>query len=121
MTATTTPTDYDGARNAYLDEFQISPRWPELTDQASGDPIARLVIHFVDTIVRADQDILDLGKHITHLIEHTAARVAARQHVAKRGELQRTPVEYDQACSARQVAIENLRHVAAAYRHAHPS
>ena len=121
MTATITPTDYYGARNAYLDEFQISPRWPKLMDQAPDDMITRLVIHFVETIVRADEDIIDLGKQITHLIDQATARVAARQHVSKMGELQRTPVEYDQACSARQAAIENLRHVAAAYRHAHPA
>ncbi len=119
MTATASPTSYYGARNAYLDEFTISERYEDLMASARNDPTARMVVHFVDAIVRADEDIIRLGREITDRIERVAAKVASRQHIATLGELQRTPVEYDQACTARQTAIENLRHVAAAYREAH--
>lgn len=118
MTATTDSTSYYGARNAYLDQFEISERYEELCDRTK-DPIVRLVVTFVDAIARADEDIVRLGRQITHLIEQANTRIANRHSVNNLGELQRTPVEYDQACATRQAAAENLRQVAAAYRQAH--
>jgi hypothetical protein len=82
---------YYGTRNAYLDEFDIDERWEELMARADDDRIAQLVLHFVDTIVRADEGILHLGREIINRIDQTATRIATRQHVATLGELQRTP------------------------------
>lgn len=110
----TTPNRNDD-RNAYLDQFTITQRYQDLCHH-TNDPIVRLLVTAVDAIVRADDTILDLGTQITDRIDRTAVKIANRHHINNLGELQRTPVEYDQACAARQTAIEHLRHVAAAYR-----
>ena len=120
MTALGSQSTYKAIRNGYLDQFKISERYHDLFLK-SDDPNARLLLQSIDTIVRHDEAIIDLGNQIADKLQRTAAKVAAGQHVNSLGELQRVPVEYDQACAAREAAIENLRHVAAAYRATRPA
>jgi hypothetical protein len=120
MTSTTSTDNRYASRNAYLDQFEISERFEELNDiaYANSNPMARLVIKFVEDAVNADRKITELGQWITERITTVNSKIAQQQHISSLGELQRLPAEYDMACGLRQAAIDNLTHVAAAYRQA---
>jgi hypothetical protein len=120
MTNTASTNDPHVPRNAYLDQFEIKERFDELYDIAyvNSNPMARLVIKFVEDAVQADQKITELGQWITERITAVNSRLTRQQVVNGLGELQRLPVEYDMACGLRQAAMDNLAHVAAAYRRA---
>jgi hypothetical protein len=116
MTASATATFY-APRDAYLAQFQITATFEDLALRDSNT-LARLVVQFVEDIVRADERIAELGEQIIRRIESVNTRLANRSHVNNLGELQSVPAEYDRACAVRESTIDALMHVAAAYRKA---
>jgi hypothetical protein len=120
MTATATDTFY-AIRDAYLAQFQITAGYQALfTDitTTTPNPHTRMVLKLVDDVVRADELIADLGTQIINRVERVNVQIGQRHNINSLGELQRLPVEYDMACAARGIAIENLTHAASCYRKA---
>lgn len=116
--ATTGMDDYFAARDAYLRQFKITTSYRDLWREGEVSPFARMVIKFVDDIVKAEENIAQRGRQIIDRISRVSETVSLRFHINHLGELQRLPAEYDQACVARQAAIENLALAAAQYREA---
>lgn len=116
--ATTTTTDPVDTRDAYLAQFKITASYQDLWRESEANPFARMVIKFVDDIVRADENLTQHGQQIIARIQRVTKAIATRHHINNLGELQRAPAEYDQACAARQTAIENLALAAAQYHEA---
>lgn len=109
---------YFATRDAYLTQFRITATYRDLFVPNHPNPFAPLVTKFVDDIVKADGEIARLGEVIADRVARVNSQIAKGQHINSLGELQRTPVEYDQQCVARQTAIENLRWVAGNFREA---
>jgi Mg2+ and Co2+ transporter CorA len=113
MTATVS-TEYT-RHDAHLAELKINATFEQLA--LSSDPFARLIARQVERAVDLENELLDLGQSIIAKIEQVQTRLAAGPSQLNRlGELQRTPVDYDRACTQLSEAIQTMCATAAAYK-----
>lgn len=84
-----------------------------------GDATVTALAEAVTKVTTQEELLKRLGVHIRSTTERVDERLADGQNVNSLGELQRTAIEYDQACVLRQEALEWVRRCAWVVRQVH--